>query len=64
MAIDNNFDFWRLASHPLIQEYAHLPDDEFDVLYSSHPAIAHFLDATRELIAAVEMWKATDTEGV
>lgn len=60
MSIDNNFDLWRLASHPLIQEYANLDDEDFDEMHSSHPAVAHFLDATREICDAVNLWRLDD----
>lgn len=55
MSTDNNFYLWSFASHPLIQECAGLADETFSYVRTSHPAVAHFMDSTRELIDAVEL---------
>lgn len=55
MSIDNNFYLWSFAFHPLIQECAGLDEETFSYVQASHPDVAHFLDATRELRDAVEL---------
>jgi|AMWB02.1.fsa_nt_gi hypothetical protein len=55
MSIDNNFDLWRFATHPLIQEYTSLDEETNSYVRSSHPAVAHLLDAMQEIREAVDL---------
>ncbi|MGD9778540.1 hypothetical protein [Methanomethylovorans sp.] len=55
----DSFELWSLASHPLIQQLTHLDWETFEMVYSSHPAVAHFLDATQELVEAAERWEVS-----
>lgn len=55
----DSFELWALASHPLVQQLAHLDWETFETVYYSHPAVAHFIDATLELVDAAEMWRVS-----
>lgn len=54
---------WALFNQPLIQKIASMDEEELDLMYSSSPIVAHFLDATLEIIEAADLWKLTSTEG-
>lgn len=54
------FELWALATYPLVQYIVDLDNETFDEMYSSHPAVAHFLDATREICDAVNLWRLDD----
>ena len=55
MSTDNNFYLQLMASHPFVQECANLDEETYEYIRSAHPAIAHFLDASREIVEAVEV---------
>lgn len=62
MSSGDSFELWALASHPLVQQLAHLDWEIFDEIYHSHPAVAHFIDATMELVEAAEVWRLDGCE--
>ncbi|OPY16895.1 MAG: hypothetical protein A4E23_01642 [Methanomethylovorans sp. PtaU1.Bin073] len=53
------FELWSLASHPLVQQLANLDWETFETVYYSHPAVAHFIEASRELIEAAALWEVS-----
>ena len=55
MSTDNNFFLQLMASHPFVQECAKLDDETYEYVRSSHPAVAHILDASGEIVEAVEV---------
>lgn len=53
----DSFELWSLASHPLVQQLANLDWETFEIVYNSHPAVAHFIDATQELVEAAKIYE-------
>lgn len=53
---------WALFNESLVQKIAHMDEDELDLMSSSSPVVAHFIDATLEVIEAADLWKLTNTE--
>ena len=41
--------------YSFVQECANLDEETYEYIRSAHPAIAHFLDASREIVEAVEV---------
>lgn len=47
---------WALFNQPLMQTIAHMDEEELDLIHSSSPVVAHFLDAAQELIDAADIF--------
>ncbi len=56
MSADNNFFLQLFASSPVVQECANFDEETYAYIKSSHPAVAKFLEASKEIVAAAEVW--------